>query len=266
MANPHGTPIWYELLTPDHAVAKRFYDAVVGWNIAGKPDGEIDYRMIETRDGTVGGVMQLTDAMTTGGAKPGWLFYVGVDDVDATADKVTAAGGAVLMPPFDLPGVGRMAFVADPQGAPFYIMRGASEGQESHAFAPRETGTHDGHCSWNELWTSNAAGAIAFYRAVFGWENPNTMDMGPMGGYHFLHLPADIVLGALAQSQQADQAPRWNFYFWVPDVDAALEVVKAEGGAITMGPHDVPGGARIIMGTDPQGVTFALVGPGQGES
>lgn len=262
--NAHGTPIWYELLTSDHAEAKRFYDAVVGWRIGDKPDGGMDYRMIETPTGHVGGVMELSEAMRAGGARPGWLFYVGVDDVDATAERITAAGGAILMPPFDIPGAGRAALVADPQGASFYIMRGSSDGT-STAFAPRETGTADGHCSWNELMTSDAAGALAFYRTVFGWENPNTMDMGPMGGYHFLHLPGDIVLGALAQDQQADQTPKWNFYFWVSDLDAALERAKTAGGTVTMGPHDVPGGARIFMCTDPQGATFAIVGRGTGE-
>ena len=265
MTNPHGTPIWYELLTPDHASAKRFYDAVVGWTIEDAPAGPIDYRMIragaDNSGANAGGVMQITPEMASGGAQPGWLFYVGVDDVDATAAQVTANGGTVVMAPHDLPGVGRMAFVTDPQGAPFYIMRGASP-EDSTAFAPGERGPRNGHCGWNELWTSNVDGALAFYRTMFGWENPSTMDMGPMGGYHFVHLPDDIVLGALAKAPQPGQPPRWAFYFWVSDVEAAMATAKAQGGTITAGPHDVPGGLRTVMGTDPHGATFALVGPG----
>lgn len=264
MANPHGTPIWYELLTPDHAAAKRFYDAAVGWTIGPAPAGDVDYRMIAAGDPTVGGVMQLTNAMTAGGARPGWLTYLAADDVDATAGRITAAGGAMLMPPFDLPGVGRMAFCADPQGAPFYIMRDSSEA-DSNSFTPQRTGAQNGHCSWNELWTSDAASAVTFYRTVFGWESPNSMPVGPGRGYHFVHS-GDLVLGAIGQAQEGGSPPRWTFYFWVPDLDAAIEQAKAGGGAITTGPHDVPGGARVITGTDPHGAVFALVGPGKQEN
>src|SRR3546814_12070919 len=88
----------------------------------------MDDRMNNTADGgMVGGVMRLTDDMTQGGARPGWFFYIGVDDVDATVEKVTAEGGGVIMPPWTIEGVGRMALVRDPQGNPFYVMRGASE-------------------------------------------------------------------------------------------------------------------------------------------
>lgn len=256
MANPHGTPIWYELMTPDHAAAKAFYDAVIGWTVGDRPPGDMDYRMIATADGGhVGGVMALTEAMTSGGSRPGWLFYLSVDDVDRCADAVTAAGGAVLMPPFDIAGAGRAAFVADPQGAPFYIMRGASDG-DSTAFAP----TQNGHAAWNELSTGDTASALTFYGKLFGWENRETMEMGPMGGYHFLDA-GETRLGALMGSQQADQPPGWLFYFAVDDVDAVVERVTAGGGAVAQGPMDVPGGGRIIVATDPHGATFGLVSP-----
>lgn len=253
MTNPHGTPIWYELMTADPDAAKRFYDPLVGWTIGAAPPGGMDYRMIAAADGQVGGVMRITPEMEAGGAKPGWLMYVGVDDVDATAEKAKELGATIMVPPTDIPDVGRFAFLADPQGAPFYVMRGNSP-ESSTAFSPGALG----RCSWNELWTSDAAGAIAFYGALFGWENRETMDMGPMGGYHFLDL-GPVRLGALAQSQQAGQQTRWNPYFTVRNVDAAVDRVKASGGAVTMGPHDVPGDSRIIMGTDPEGATFALV-------
>ena len=257
MANPHGTPIWYELLTPDHDAAKRFYDAVVGWTVGGKPEGPIDYRMIVTADGgNAGGVMQLTDATSAGGARPGWLTYIAAEDVDATAERIAAAGGTVLMAPFDMPGVGRMAFCADPQGAPFYIMRGAGEG-DSTVFAPGSPG----HGAWHELWTSDAAAALGFYRTVFGWESPHSMPVGPDRAYHFLHL-GDTVLGAIGQAKE-NRPPRWAIYFQVADIDAAVAEVGAKGGRIDEGPHEVPGGSRVVIGADPHGATFALVGPGK---
>ena len=73
MANPHGTPIWYELLTTDASVSKSFYDDVIGWTIATESSApSMDYRMIATSDGGfVGGIMPLTYAMRTGGARRG---------------------------------------------------------------------------------------------------------------------------------------------------------------------------------------------------
>lgn len=253
MTNPHGTPVWYELITPDPDAAKAFYDDVAGWTIEGQASGEMDYRMISAGDGLVGGVMRLSDDMASGGAKPGWLFYIGVDDVDATADRITAAGGAVLMPPWDMPGVGRMPFVADAQGAPFYIMRGSSDA-DSTVFDASKLG----HGSWHELRTSDAAAAVAFYGEMFGRENRETMEMGPIGGYHFLDL-GGVRLGALMRVQAAGEAPRWHFYFNVPVAAAAVGRIERGGGAVTQGPHEVPGGSRIVIGTDPQGATFALV-------
>ena len=253
MANPDGTPIWYELTTADPAAAKRFYDAVVGWSIdAEAPLPGMEYRMIHAGDGHAGGVMTLTAEMKAEGAQPGWLFYVGVADVDGRAEQARSLGGQVLVPPTDIPGVGRFALLLDPQGAPFYIMRGDSE-EDSRAFSPSAAG----HCSWNELGTSDADAALGFYRSLFGWENRETMDMGPLGGYHFLDL-GETRLGALCRAD--DRQPRWNFYFRVPSIAAAKERVETAGGTVTVGPHEVPGGDVILIGTDPEGATFSLVG------
>jgi uncharacterized protein len=254
MANPHGTPIWYELLTPDHDRARAFYEDVVGWQVGGKPDGDMDYRMISAPDGQVGGVMALTDAMESGGARPGWLFYIGVDDVDAAVARLSAAGGAVLMPAFDLAGVGRLAFVTDPQGTPFYLMRGASEDSSTAWSSDMALG----HATWHELSTSDAAAGVAFYRDQFGWENRDTMPMGELGGYHFLDL-GERRIGALMRSPDPAAAPHWLIYFQVADVDAAKGRVEAGGGTVTQGPMDVPGGGRIIVAADPDGAAFGLV-------
>src|SRR6476659_806367 len=130
-----GHLIWYELMTPDAKASKAFYDAVVGWNI-GEPVEEFQgYRMIGRSDGGfAGGVLPLTEEMQQHGARPTWLGYVGVDDTDAAVASIEQAGGKALMPAFDIPGVGRVAMVADPQGAPFYVMKPIPpEGRENEA-------------------------------------------------------------------------------------------------------------------------------------
>jgi len=118
MANPQGSFIWYELMSADPLAAKAFYAPVMGWSIETEPSGATDYRMIAAPDGLVGGVLTLTPEMVAGGARAMWIGYLTVDDVDACVAAVTAAGGSVQMPAFDMPGVGRLAIIADPQGAP----------------------------------------------------------------------------------------------------------------------------------------------------
>lgn len=253
MVNPHGTPIWYELLTTDHGASKAFYEAVVGWNIGPQPEGDVDYRMIETgHDGAVGGVMQLTDGMLANGAKPTWLFYIGVDDVDATVDKVTAAGGRIHLPAFDMPGVGRMAMVADPQGNPFYVMRGASDDSSTAWHATRL-----GKCSWNELATTDQAAGNAFYADVLGWRYPDKMSMGPAGDYVFVEAGGETI-GATMPPYDG-QPNGWRFYFRTSDIEAAAATVEQRGGAVLQGPMEVPGGDMVIVATDPLGVSFGVV-------
>jgi predicted enzyme related to lactoylglutathione lyase len=253
MPNQHGSPIWYELMTPDPVGAKAFYDHVAGWTIEAEPAGPADYRMISTPAGLLGGVLRLTDDMQAFGARPSWLLYVGVDDVDATAAKARELGGHTHVPPTDIPGIGRFALLADAQGAPFYIMRTTST-ETSTVFAEHQLG----RCGWNELSTTDVSAALTFYGALFGWENRETMDMGPMGGYHFIDLGA-LRLGAVAEMK--DRPAHWTMYFNVPDMDVAVERVLAGGGSIDMGPHQVPTGQRIVLGTDPQKAGFALVAP-----
>ncbi|MEX2506794.1 MAG: VOC family protein, partial [Pseudohongiellaceae bacterium] len=257
MANKHGEFIWYELMTRDPDAAKAFYDDVVGWTVGEPPPGgDMDYRMIAAGDGYAGGVLGLTDDMCEHGARPVWLGYIGVDDVDATAAKLREIGGSVLMPAKDIPNVGRIAMVADPQGVPFYIMRGAVEGGTSFAFKPMA----DGHCSWNELTTTNQDGAVSFYGQLFGWESNEAMPMGEPGDYRFLDHHG-IRIGAVMPRMSDSDSPIWTYYFHVPDINAATAKTEARGGKVLSGPHEVPGGEHIMVGADPEGVMFALVGP-----
>jgi len=253
MSNRHGAFIWYELMTSDIEAARAFYEPVVGWTIGGKSDMPgMDYRMVSAPDGMVGGVMQIDDDMAANGARPVWLGYIGVEDVDATAAAIKWEGGKILVEPRDIPDVGRFAMATDPQGAPFYVMRGFSN-EASTAFLADAPG----HCAWNELSTPDQKGAHAFYEGLFGWTNPDSMPMDEMGDYRFLFV-GDERIGATVE--QKDRPATWLFYFRVPSIPAAVEAVKARGGTIMMGPHEVPGGDHIVIGGDPQGATFALVG------
>ena len=261
MSNAHGSFIWYELLTGDAKAAKAFYDSVVGWNIdAEAPPGGMDYRMINVADGShAGGVMQLDDKMLAGGAKPVWLGYFGVDDVDAAVAAMTADGAQVQMPAFDIPGVGRLAMLADPQGVPFYVMRGASD-EASTAYQRMGIG----HVAWNELLTSDDGAALAFYGKHLGIEKIGAMPMGEMGEYSFIANgdSKGEAVGAMMRAQPGTPLG-WGFYFRVPDIDEAKAKVEAGGGTVLQGPMEVPGGEMVFNAVDPEGVVFGVVAPGK---
>ena len=253
MTNPHGTPIWYELMTSDPDAAQAFYTDVIGWTVGsfpGAPDGPVDYRIFSAADGEgVGGMMKSPE----GGPPPGWFGYIGVDDVDAAVDRISAAGGTVCMPPTTLEGVGRMAMVADPQGVTFYVMKGASS-EASTAFKRMAPG----HGEWNELQTSDDQAALAFYGDQFGWTKDGAMPMGDMGEYSFLSHGGGMI-GAVMKAPPGER-PGWNYFFRVGDIDQAKQRIETGGGSIRQGPIQVPGGDYVIYAADPQGATFGVVG------
>ena len=258
-ASARGHLVWYELMTPDAEASKRFYDAVVGWKVS-EPAPEFQgYRMIGRSDGgSAGGVLPLTAEMQQHGARPTWLVYVGVDDVDAAATAIEHAGGKVLMPAFNIPNVGRIAMVADPQGAPFYVMKPIPPANDPNARSDVFAPSADQRIGWNELSTSDPVAARRFYGEQFGWTSDDFMPMGEHGEYRFIDNDG-LRLGAIAGSMNG-QPPHWRFYFRVPSASKAKDTIEAKGGTVAMGPMEVPGGDHIVIGFDPQGAEFALVG------
>ncbi|MFZ5745158.1 MAG: VOC family protein [Pseudomonadota bacterium] len=259
MAKLQGSWVWYELMTPDPVGAKAFYDAVIGWAMQPGTPETGDYGFIANADGGMtGGILKLSQDMTDHGARACWLGYIGVDDVDASLAAIVAAGGKSLMPARDVPMAGRIALVADPDGAPFYIMTPTPPpgGGESTCFSAMP---HPGRCGWNELLAGSFDGAVAFYTGQFGWTLPDAMDMGPMGKYQFIAQDGTTV-GAIMGKPDEVPAPLWCHYFWVDSIAAAKDRVTANGGLVINGPHEVPGPLWIIQGVDPQGALFSLVG------
>ena len=255
MSNSHGTPIWYELLSKDPLAARRFYGAVVGWEIdESVPAGStMDYRMISAGDGLVGGVFTLTEDMCRQGARPCWMMYVGVNDVDECAAAIVAAGGSLQMPAFDIPNVGRIAMVSDPQGAPLYVMRGFSD-ETSTVYDPNRAG----HGAWHELHAADGPKATDFYATLFGWTRSTGMDMGPMGTYQLMALDGRDFGGIMTDTQFP--RPAWLVYFRVDGIDKAASRIVEAGGQVVHGPMEVPGGGWIVNGLDPEGAMFALTG------
>lgn len=117
-----GEICWRELRTKDLGAAIEFYTKLFGWTTKQTELSPMDYKEIII-DGTAYGGMMPMDGDDWGDLPPHWATYIAVDSADDTAAKITANGGSVHVPPFDAPGVGRMAMVADPSGANFAIIQ-----------------------------------------------------------------------------------------------------------------------------------------------
>jgi predicted enzyme related to lactoylglutathione lyase len=247
--------VWYELMTTDAEAAESFYRKVVGWDAQDSGQAGMNYTLLLTGGVPTAGLMSLPKEACDAGAKPGWTGYVGVDDVDAYAGRVTEAGGAVHVPPTDIPNVGRFAMVADPQGAVFCLFKGQSEMPRS-ASNPNKPGL----IGWHELMAVDGAKAFDFYAGLFGWTKDEAIDMGTMGRYQ-LFAAGGPAIGGMMNKMAEMPVPFWSYYFQVDSVGAALERLKTAGGKVINGPMEVPGGSWIVQGFDPQGAMFSLVSP-----
>jgi predicted enzyme related to lactoylglutathione lyase len=261
MGNPVGSFIWYELMTTDAAAAGAFYGAVIGWTFSAPPaDAPIQYWHIGRSDGgSAGGALQLTGEMQQQGARPTWLPYLNVTDVDGAVAAIIDDGGRVLMPKMSID-VGSFALASDPQGVPFYVMTPIPPADNPHATSDVFSPTEAQHVRWNELASPDLEAAKAFYASHFGFEFNNSMPMGPMGDYCFIDHHGQV-LGAIMQQPDKSQPAGWLPYIGVPSATAARDAIEANGGTVLNGPHEVPGGDWVVTARDPQGAVFGVVGP-----
>jgi len=246
-----GRPVWYELMTTNMEGAEAFYRNVVGWTTkpfegAGQP-----YTMFNrSTDESVGGVMAKPDDMK---APPFWAMYIGVPKLEETVNKIKKLGGRTHTDVMTIPNVGRLQLMEDPQGAVFDIIEPSSTEQRP------ETAPEIGEASWHELMTTDWRAAMKFYEDVFHWQPSEQMDMGPMGTYQMFNRGHGMIGGMMNKPpEMANVPPYWQIYFRVPDINAAADRVKANGGKILNGPMEVPDGDWVLNAQDPQGAAFGL--------
>jgi hypothetical protein len=250
-ADIRGRFVWHELMTTDTKAASAFYPKVTGWR--SQPwDKDPSYTLWLSAKGPFGGVRTLPDAARPHG--PSWLAYIGTPDVDACLQHAQKLGARVSMGATDIPDTGRMAVLADPQGAAFALFSAAG----SAAGSGSATGPSD--FSWHELTTSDVEAAIRFYGELFGWRELNKHDMGAMGTYHLIG-PAGAAQPLIGMYQSPADKPmptRWMCYAHVTDIDKSANAAKSGGGKVVHGPMEVPGGTWIAHCIDPQGAAFAV--------
>jgi predicted enzyme related to lactoylglutathione lyase len=117
----HGTMTWCELYTTDPAAAKSFYTGAFGWTTSGMPMPDGEYTLFVNGEKPVGGTVKIGPELKD--VPPNWLLYFHVDDCDGTVGKALGLGARLKMPPMDVPNVGRMCVLADPQGAVFAVIK-----------------------------------------------------------------------------------------------------------------------------------------------
>lgn len=247
-----GRFAWHELMTTDVEVARQFYTSVIGWGTQEWPGANPPYTMWTAQDVPVGGLMRLPDEAASQGAPPHWLTYIETQDVDETHAQALGLGARTYVPPTDIPNVGRFAVLADPQGATFAMFTPHGDGMAPSGTPPL------GDFTWHELLTTNESDAFEFYANLFGWHKTSAMDMGEMGTYQMFGLGDEPMGGMYTIPPGMGAPPSWLAYVQVDSADAAAERAKQHGGAVVNGPMEVPGGDRIAVCMDPQGVAFAV--------
>jgi uncharacterized protein len=248
-----GSPNWIDLGTPDIEDAAAFYGGLFGWDF--RPGGpEVGgYGMFQLDGRTTAGGMSVPPDQ----GPPAWGVYFQTPDTGATAEAVRGAGGSVVAEPMDVMDLGRMAVFADSSGVPF---------------ATWQPGTNHGldvvsdpySVCWLELYTPDPAGALDFYRQVFGWGSTVMPLPEGDGDYVMVHPGGenpDAMFGGIVPIalDPLEDTPHWLPYFEVPDCDAVTAKASELGGRVRMAPVTMEGVGRFAKLADRAGARFALM-------
>ncbi len=242
-----GRFVWHDHMSSDPDEARAFYSELLGWEVEVWKPGEMDYPMIKANGQTHGGF-----GPAQGGAPSHWLGHVEVDDVDRAVARAEKAGGNLLAPAMDIPEVGRMAVIADPQGAVFSV------------FAPAtESPTSEGTFLWDELMTADVEASKRFYTEVVGWTT-GEMDMGEAGVYTlFKRTPDDNGAAGCLEKPPDMPVAAWITYVGTDDVDDTATRAEQLGGHKIRDPFDVSGVGRIAILADRTGAVFGIFKPSE---
>ena len=240
-----GRFVWRELLVKNQAKASAFYSSVFGWKaVTTDMGGGYRYTLLKNGEKDVGGL----DAPPADRDVPSnWLTYITVDDVDAVAARGPSLGGSVLMAPYDVPTIGRVAIVADPQGGKFAAVQSLTPGAtdttpQTHSFC------------WSVIVAKNVDAVVPFYTSLFGW---TPSPMGDEEG-HVLFSRGEEMVASTMQSRDDTKPAQWINYVAVENLDASAKKAQAAGAQLVMGPVAVPQQGSYVVVADPTGALVAL--------
>ncbi len=248
-----GIPVWHELVTKETDKAKAFYTALFGWDTQSWPMGEgKEYTMFAMGEKSICGI---NDQNGPEGVPAHWITYFSVADADAAVAANAEAGGETLMPPMDIPDVGRFAVVKDPQGAVWCPFKYGND-----PVLPDFAQLKAGDFIWEELLTSDPEAAAAHYAKVLGYD-VEAVDMGEIGKYRVMKVAETGLAGIMAMPPGVEAPPHWLPYIKSDDVDASLAKALELGGKTLMPPMDIAGVGRVCVLADPLGAAIAVFKP-----
>ncbi len=244
-----GKFVWYEHVSRDAKKAQAFYGELFGWKIDPFPMGDSTYDMIKSGEQLLGGY-----APPESGSAAHWISYASVESVDDAVKAATTNGGRLVTPAYDVPQVGRMARIADPQGAEVCVYTSFSGNDPDVADVPVGTFV------WNELHTTDPKGALSFYATVVGFTH-KAMDPG---GQYFIVSRHGIDRGGVSAHLPPGARPHWLPYVRVENTDTSVERARKTGATVLFGPEDIPGVGRFATFADPTGAVLAIIKPSRG--
>lgn len=247
-----GAPCWVSLMTRELGAAQDFYGAVLGWSFRASTLGE-EFRVAVAEDGSrIAGIAALGGSPE---AVVAWVPYFSVRDADDTAAQVRERGATVAVGPLAMTS-GRAALAADPQGANFGFWAGRTLSDWSVGRGSAPAGLR--------LRTRDAFAAAIFYAEVFGWGSDTGLDVRYEQDHVRLgdggHTVAELYGGAPESPPDPHVRPRWEVYFRVAEVPAAVRAATAAGGSVTAppAPDAAYGGHLVAKLRDPDGGLFCV--------
>jgi predicted enzyme related to lactoylglutathione lyase len=246
-----GTFSWADLGTTDLEGAKSFYSELFGWHFEDMPAGDsMIYSMASKNGKSVAACYEMTPEMRDQGAPPVWMCYVTVANVEESVRRARELGATVVQEPLDVFDSGRMALIADPQGAMLAFWQ-----PQNHIGA--QVVNEVGAMCWNDLRTTDIRDAIEFYSRLFGWRIEEAP--GSDGAYYTIYLGDRTNGGILPITEQmAGVPPHWGVYFAVEDCDKAVARVEELGGRVLAPPMTTGATSRFAIVADPQGASVSL--------
>ena len=247
-----GKFIFSELVTPDLGRSEAFYGALFGWTFRSIPVEGARYAEAMSGSTDVGSLIERS--LPPGSAhRPDWLAFASAPDPDHAASLATDNGGKVLFAPRDVPGLGRLAVLADPYGAVFAVIRSASGD-------PADIETADGDWIWSSLITPDPGRDATFYRTLFGYDIYDVP--GSTFGRHLVVASggyARASINPMPPGVPAGAKARWVRYVRVADAGAVAEKAESLGGRVLVQPHPDRDGGTVAVLADPDGAVFGVL-------
>jgi predicted enzyme related to lactoylglutathione lyase len=247
----NGKVIFVELVTPDLAAAEKFYGGLFGWTFNDIKTDTLEYAEASLDGHPVAGLIHKAIASDEH-KQPAWLTFISSDNIETRKELALRNGAKVLFGPKDIPGRGREAVFADPQGAVFAVL-------DSTSGDPPDVLPEPGEWIWSSLITRDPDTDAAFYQEFFDYD---IFSLPPDKHAQHLLLASDDYARASVNSlptKGRHSHPHWLNYVRVKDTEEMARKVVALGGHVLVKPRIDRHGGKIAVVSDPQGAPFGLI-------